>query len=86
VRHSNNGPPTKSATLLSKMYELGVMPSRSRPFVSNDNPYPELLLRTVKYCLQWPVDGFGSLESVRVGVVNLPTGTAMNIGIVEFDS
>lgn len=68
VLHSDNGAPMKSATLLSKMYELGVTPSRSRPRVSNDNPYSESLFRTLKYCPQWPADGFGSLESARVWV------------------
>lgn len=65
VLHSDNGAPMKSSTLLAKMYELGVSPSRSRPGVSNDNPYSESLFRTLKYCAQWPVNGFESLESAR---------------------
>ena len=65
VLHSDNGAPMKSSTLLSKMYELGVTPSRGRPRVSNDNPYSEALFRTLKYCPQWPVDGFDSLDSAR---------------------
>ena len=36
VLHSDNGAPMKSVTLLSKMYELGITPSRGRPRVSND--------------------------------------------------
>jgi hypothetical protein len=35
---SENGAPMKSVTLLSKMYELGVTPSRGRPCISKDNP------------------------------------------------
>ncbi|GHD81189.1 hypothetical protein GCM10011419_26780 [Vogesella fluminis] len=58
----------KSATLLSKMYDLGVTPSRGRPRVSNDNPYSESLFRTLKYCPQWPKDGFADLESARAWV------------------
>lgn len=54
-----------SSTLLAKMYELGVSPSRSRPGVSNDNPYSESLFRTLKYCPQWPAEGFASLEAAR---------------------
>lgn len=65
VLHSDNGAPMKSSTLLSKMYELGVTPSRGRPRVSNDNPYSEALFRTLKYCPQWPADGFDSLDSAR---------------------
>ncbi len=55
----------KSLTLQSKMYDLGVISSRSRPRVSNDNPYSESLFRTVKYCPRWPSEGFSSLESAR---------------------
>lgn len=68
VLHSDNGAPMKSATLLSKMYDLGVTPSRGRPRVSNDNPYSESLFRTLKYCPQWPKDGFVDLEAARVWV------------------
>ena len=52
----------KSATLLVKMYELGTSPSYGRQRVSNNNPYSESLLRTLKYCPQWPSDGYASLE------------------------
>jgi putative transposase len=41
VLHSDNGAPMKSSTLLAKLYELGVTPSRGRPRVSNDNPYSD---------------------------------------------
>ncbi|MCO4784273.1 MAG: DDE-type integrase/transposase/recombinase [Candidatus Cloacimonetes bacterium] len=37
--HSDNGGPMKSCMMLSSLQELGVMPSFSRPSVSNDNPY-----------------------------------------------
>jgi len=68
VLHSDNGAPMKSLTLLSKMYDLGITPSRGRPRVSNDNPYSESLFRTLKYCPQWPVDGFTSLDASRAWV------------------
>lgn len=55
----------KSVTLLGKMHELGISPSRGRPRVSNDNPYSEALFRTLKYCPQWPAEGFASLEAAR---------------------
>jgi putative transposase len=66
--HSDNGAPMKSSTLLAKMYELGITPSRGRPSVSNDNPYSESLFRTLKYCPQWPAKGFATLEAARVWV------------------
>jgi putative transposase len=41
VLHSDNGAPMKSSTLLHKLHDLGITPSRRRPWVSNDNPYSE---------------------------------------------
>ena len=64
VLHSDNGSPMKSLTLLAKMYDLGVVSSRSRPRVSNDNPFSESLFRTIKYCPRWP-SGFASLDIAR---------------------
>jgi putative transposase len=65
ILHSDNGAPMKSSTLLAKMYDLGISPSRGRPRVSNDNPYSESLFRTLKYCPQWPADGFVNIEQAR---------------------
>lgn len=77
VLHSDNGAPMKSLTLLSKMYDLGITPSRGRPRVSNDNPYSESLFRTLKYCPQWPQDGFAD----RPGSGTSCAGTTMNTAI-----
>ena len=68
VLHSDNGAPMKSSTLLAKLYDLGITPSRGRPRVSNDNPYSESLFRTLKYCPQWPVGGFADIEAARAWV------------------
>ncbi|WP_439856513.1 IS3 family transposase [Pseudomonas yamanorum] len=73
VLHSDNGAPMKSVTLLTKMYDLGITPSRVRPRVSNDNPYSESLFRTLKYCPQWPLGGFNSLDDARVWVRDFMT-------------
>jgi putative transposase len=70
VLHSDNGAPMKSVTLLSKMYDLGITPSRGRPRVSNDNAFSESLFKTLKYCPQWPQNGFSSLDEARVWVRN----------------
>jgi putative transposase len=43
VLHSDNGSPMKGATMLATLQCLGVVPSFSRPSVSNDNPYSESL-------------------------------------------
>lgn len=65
VLHSDNGAPMKSVTLLAKLDDLGVTPSRSRPRVSNDNPYSESLFRTLKYRPTWPSEGFSDLAEAR---------------------
>lgn len=67
VLHSDNGAPMKSVTRLTKMYDLGITPSRDRPQVSNDNPYSESLIRTLKYCPQWPQEGFPGLGAAYLG-------------------
>jgi len=65
VLHSDNGSPMKSYTLQSKLLDLGITPSHSRPRVSNDNAFSESLFRTIKYCPQWPSQGFASLDTAR---------------------
>lgn len=65
VLHSDNGAPMRSQTLKTKLEELGVLPSYSRPRVSNDNAYAESVFRTLKYRPQWPSNGFKDLNDVR---------------------
>lgn len=63
--HSDNGGPMKGAMMLVTMQKLGVMPSFSRPSVSNDNPYSEAMFKTLKYCPQFPTKPFESIEAAR---------------------
>jgi putative transposase len=65
VLHSDNGSPMKGATMLVMLQRLGVVPSFSRPAVSNDNPYSESLFNTVKGRLDFPSDPFDSVEAAR---------------------
>jgi transposase InsO family protein len=65
VLHSDNGSPMKGATLLVTLQRLGVVPSFSRPSVSNDNPYSEALFKTCKYRPGFPDKPFESLEHAR---------------------
>lgn len=65
VVHSDNGSPMKAATMLATLYNLGITPSRSRPRVSNDNPYIESLFRTLKYRPNFQPKGFSTLEEAR---------------------
>ncbi len=60
--HSDNGSPMKGATLLATLERLGVIPSFSRPGVSNDNPYSESLFRTLKYRPLFPACPFKDIQ------------------------
>lgn len=63
--HSDNGSPMKGATMLATLQKLGVIPSFSRPAVSNDNPYSESIFKTLKYHHQYPCKQFQSLKQAR---------------------
>ena len=65
VLHYDNGAPMTSYTVKARLAELGVLALHSRPRVSNDNPYSESLFKTVKYCPEWPSEGFLSIEASR---------------------
>lgn len=65
VLHSDNGGPMKGATMLATMHKLGIVPSFSRPRVSDDNAYAEALFRTLKYCPEYPSKGFATVEAAR---------------------
>jgi transposase InsO family protein len=65
VLHSDNGSPMKAATLLEKLYDLGITPSNSRPRVSNDNAYSESLFKTLKFRPGFPANGFKTIEDAR---------------------
>ena len=65
VLHSDNGGPMKGATMLATLQRLGVVPSFSRPQVSDDNPYSESLFRTMKYRPGYPKQPFASLAAAQ---------------------
>ena len=71
ILHSDNGSPMKGATMLATLQLLGVMPSLSRPAVSNDNPYSESLFKTLKYRPQYPLKPFADLVAARQWVADL---------------
>jgi len=68
VLHSDNGAPMKGATMLATLQRLGVVPSFSRPAVSNDNPFSESLFNTVKGRPDFPGKPFESPQTARVWV------------------
>jgi len=65
VLHSDNGSPMKGVTMLATLQKLGVVPSFSRPSVSDDNPFSESLFRTMKYTPSFPAKPFESIEAAR---------------------
>jgi transposase InsO family protein len=68
VLHSDNGGPMKGATMLATLQKLGVVPSFSRPSVSDDNAFAEALFRTFKYRPTYPSGPFVSLDAARAWV------------------
>ena len=68
VLHSDNGGPMKGSTMQATLQKLGVIPSFSRPMVSDDNPYSESLFRTMKYRPEYPSGAFETLEQAQAWV------------------
>lgn len=62
--HSDNGNAMKGITLVAFYFRLGIIPSLSRPRVSDDNPYIESFFKTLKYTCGYP-KFFTSLEHAR---------------------
>jgi putative transposase len=68
VLHSDNGTPMRGSSMISTLQWLGIVPSFSRPHVSDDNPYSESLFRTMKYVPAYPRHPFGNIEAANVWV------------------
>lgn len=70
VLHADNGGPMKGSTMLATLQRLGIVPSFSRPRVSDDNAYAESLFKTLKYRPEYPRKPFESLQAARHWVEN----------------
>ena len=84
ILHSDNGKPMRGATMIATLQWLGVVPSFSRPHVSNDNPYSEALFRTLKHTPAYPSLPFASVEQARLWVTRFVAwynGTHRHSGI-----
>ncbi len=68
ILHSDNGSPMKGSTMLATLQQSGVMPSFSRPGVSNDIPFSESLFRTLKYRPEYPSRPFESDHHAQMWV------------------
>lgn len=55
----------RGSTMVSTLQWLGVVPSFSRPHVSDDNPYSESLFRTLKHTPAYPRLPFADGQSAR---------------------
>jgi putative transposase len=65
VLHADNGGPMKGSTMVATLQRLGIVPSFSRPRVSDDNAYAEALFKTLKYRPEYPRKPFATLEAAR---------------------
>lgn len=65
VLHSDNGKPMRGSTMIATLQWLGIVPSFSRPHVSDDNPYSEALFRTLKHGPAYPRQPFADIEAAR---------------------
>ena len=70
VLHADNGGPQTGSTLMATLKHLGVIPSHSRPRVSDDNAFAETLFRTLKYRPAYPTGGFADLADARAWVLD----------------
>lgn len=61
--HSDNGPQMRSDAMNEFYAIAGISKSRSRPRVSNDNPYSESLFKTTKYTPLYP----GAFDDIEAG-------------------
>jgi len=62
--HADRGSSMASKQVAHLLADLGVTKSHSRPHTSNDNPYSESQLKTMKYRPEFP-DRFGSVQDAR---------------------
>lgn len=64
IVHQDRGAPMRSRAFTGLLCELGIERSYSRPRVSDDNPYSEVLFHTAKYQLDYP-GTFRNIEHAR---------------------
>lgn len=68
--HADNGGPMKASTMLATLRRLGVLPSFSRPSVSDDNAFSESLFKTLKYRPSYPRGPFKGIEEAKAWVID----------------
>lgn len=73
VLHSDNGRPMRGNTMIATLQWLGIVPSFSRPHVSDDNPYSEALFRTLKHTPAYPRMPFATVDAATAWVTRFVT-------------
>jgi putative transposase len=72
--HADRGSSVTSKPVALLLADLGVTQSRSRPHVSNDNPYSEAQFKSLKYRPAFPAR-FDSVEAARAHCQDFSAGT-----------
>jgi putative transposase len=70
VLHSDNGSAMRGSVMTRTLQWLGIVPSFSRPHVSDDNAYSEALFRTLKYAPAYPRHPFTTVTHATGWVTN----------------
>ena len=63
--HADRGSAMRSKPVAFLLADLSVTKTHSRPYTSNDNPYPESQFRTMKYRPEFLPDRFGCIQDSR---------------------
>lgn len=63
--HSDSGGPMRGRDFIARLQKIGVVLSRSRPRVSDDNPFIEAFFKTLKYSPTYPLMPFMSLNQAK---------------------
>lgn len=84
VLHSDNGKAMRGSTMISTLLWLGVIPSFSRPHVSDDNPYSEALFRTLQHTPAYPRLPFAASYLPTAGWPASLIGTTARTGTARF--
>ena len=71
ILYSDNGGPMKGVTMMAMLEWLGIVPSFSRPRVSDDNEFSEAQFSTVKNRPEYPTKPFEGLEAATVWIEGL---------------
>lgn len=84
--HADGGPSMISAEVGRILTGLGIARSRSRPHVSNDNPFSESLFKTIKYDLDYPgvFDDYDQAQAWIAGFITCYNAEHRHSGLAGF--